>query len=1238
MERVNALSFFAKYVDLSLEPVELSSCESRFAKLRSEFEKGEAIRQGLEYELATARQQFSKERMALEEEKANSFRIQEHFKAQIEELHRKIYSIEEHFQTTQFSWQDAQKAFEKDLKDRDHAVEAYKKEQETLMSERNKLEALIQKQNVIISELQQKLHQSDREKDHHMDTLRRHKSDLGFSLEREERLKHELEAANQRVKTLEGNIEAERAAHLESKFNSEIIQLRIRDLEGSLQVEKASQAQTASDLDLIKTQFKEVETAYIREKGTAQDLSARLQALEEESSYMINEFKAEIEKKNKQIMDLSGKLKTSEESFVAVEQDLAVTKKHQFSLEEAYGRIVRDLQTLLDSCNVSSHGVSGTCSDKSKSAGPAVLEALRETLVDYQNKLDSTCNELETKKRGCAKMAEELESSKQMIQSLYKNLQCTQSQQGVYEKELLRMSAICVEKESQIAHLQTELVKAQDAWEKEKRRGSESDSEIQKMTKAFQKDKEEKLSFLHCLYQRLVAGCVLIKQPECMLDNFSWPELCLVLQENVDVLISDLNRANEKLSNLEDVCKNKADVLRDLQQSHEGSLKKLSEHWKAEQHSWQKQNRDLEEHYSALLRELHARAQKFQRHAEKSKDKFTISEKTKDQMALENVHLKNLLINTEKDHKSLLAACALMAGALYPLYSRTCSLAAQRNFLQDQMNTYVDVQNEIRMLVQALSDNELKKKRRRNHSRCMRSVFRRGVIVVLAINRLQRLGGSSGSLFTWMDGIKQGPRILVCPGGALSRHRISGPEDKQMHCKEAWKWLTNTDLLSAVVSAMSELTALLNKKDSISGSPEQIIDAAKNCFSRLMNKLDEHIETTDSSIVIYPDSLLHKLACGLHRINFQKSHLDLKSTTPIMKCLSALKKQVLAFTQRLHTAELERRSLRQELSDINQKYSKPSSKEQIQPSQESKVVSYQKFRTVFDELNNALGREQEAQILLNEQSQQMLALNYKIELHSQEEVEKEQTLSEAIQSLSEAKIELRRRDQSLRQQNRQLTQLEQDKRRLEQSICIAESALRVASKDKEALLNYMISVAATFQQIKDQSSLSRTASRVDFTFQLPKLTHTLFDLEGYMGGAEFTACQNMIGYFLDIYQIAYSKTSALEREIASYQKHIAALKSELQTACLRDTKELSAVQFDARCLPYSRAEFPWERGIPDFLPLQPELDLSHSHMNSNYVNGTSFKPIENASVTDLELMTMQELPNKTELFSLKTAT
>lgn len=57
-----------------------------------------------------------------------------------------------------------------------------------------------------------------------------------------------------------------------------------------------------------------------------------------------------------------------------------------------------------------------------------------------------------------------------------------------------------------------------------------------------------RLAFLHCVYQRLLVGCVLLHQPQCMLGNFTWKELCDVINEQVDQLKSDLKNAKEKAS------------------------------------------------------------------------------------------------------------------------------------------------------------------------------------------------------------------------------------------------------------------------------------------------------------------------------------------------------------------------------------------------------------------------------------------------------------------------------------------------------------------------------------------------------------------------------------------------------------------------------------------------------------------------------------------------------------------
>lgn len=59
--------------------------------------------------------------------------------------------------------------------------------------------------------------------------------------------------------------------------------------------------------------------------------------------------------------------------------------------------------------------------------------------------------------------------------------------------------------------------------------------------------RQARLSFLHCLYQRLLAGCVLIHHPQSILGEFTWQDLCDVITQQVDQLTSDLLKANSEV-------------------------------------------------------------------------------------------------------------------------------------------------------------------------------------------------------------------------------------------------------------------------------------------------------------------------------------------------------------------------------------------------------------------------------------------------------------------------------------------------------------------------------------------------------------------------------------------------------------------------------------------------------------------------------------------------------------------
>ncbi|XP_029140704.1 coiled-coil domain-containing protein 171 [Protobothrops mucrosquamatus] len=1236
---------------------ELSNYESQIAKLRAEVEKGEAVRQSLEYELAVARKEVGIERYSSEEKLGGANKQIEQLQETIRALQQKLNEAEKTFHFNKCQWDEKQRRFINELSEKELIIGTCHAEYETLLKERMRLDDILketlecqkEQKNVIESEIikvaeeefrcqaehweserselqfllqeststvqnvHKKVQELEREHCGCSEALKRQASELQFGVEREARLRKELELAMARVKKLEENIEAERAAHLESKFNSEIIQLRIRDLEGALQVEKASQAEAVSDLEMFKGKFREVENAYEREKRNAHDSLEKFDMLEREYLAANKHLNEEIEEKKKVIKDLSETLQDNEKSYKELQAELFLTRKRQAFLAETCENNVRELESLLDCFTMSSQWTAGIHKDKDKPPSfTLVLETLRCTLTDYQNKQEEASNELEKMTVLSEKMAKELEASQHQLRSQTQELQVTHDSLTGTKKELNNLQTKCADRESLIATLKMELQNVLHCLEKEKACCTEYKNEIQKLTQAYEKDTEEKLTFLHTLYQHLVAGCVLIKKSEGILDKFSWSELCTVLQENVDTLILDLNKANEKVSHLEYVCKNKSDTMKEIQQTQEDTLKKFAEQMKAQESCWLKQKNDLEQQYSGLLGEVHTRAQKYQDMAEKAKDKFSAIEKVQEQLLLENSHLKALLTQTQKEHRSLLAACALLAGALYPLYGRSCALSTQRDVLQDQVNTCDIFKQEIRTLASALCETEERKQsnskvKKKKHSRSWIHLFRKSVIAVLAAHRLQILGQSCSSLFSWVDDVREGIGIPVCIGDSKDVHNLSRQQKEQIRCLQAFSWFTSCELLTAVLSSMAELQEVISKADMKSWlSGHLLTNAARNSFSRLMEKLCTVMEVTpvDSSrsmTYAEKDSLVQRLARGLHKINAQTLEARITDRTPATKTIASLQKQIFEFTQRLHTAEVERRSLRLELTEFKRNLNEMkkeadkahSLQEQLYVFKQSKLITHERFESACEELNNALLREQQAQMLLKEQAQQLQELQFKLELHSSEEADKNQTLSDAVKSLSEAKMELRRKDQSLRQLNRHLTQLEQDKRRLEQSIHDAESALRMAAKDKELIVSHMKSVESIFQNVRDQISLSwTTASRNDFALQLPKLHLETFAMEGLKGGLEVIAFQAMIIGFIDVYQFACSRVSALEREITSHRHHIATLKSELQTACLRENESLHSDSRNASSILTVSSSLPQlDQGcLPGFLPLKSDSD------------------------------------------------
>ncbi|NWV37938.1 CC171 protein, partial [Grantiella picta] len=298
------------------------------------------------------------------------------------------------------------------------------------------------------------------------------------------------------------------------------------------------------------------------------------------------------------------------------------------------------------------------------------------------------------------------------------------------------------------------------------------------------------------------------------LEGLPWTEFCAHLRENVEALIVNFHRAQDKIAQLEHICKQKTDTMREMQQNQEEVFEQISDQLKIQEHYWQKEKKHLEMQYANLLEEANARAQECEDTVERDRQKLSGLEKSYERLTNENNSVKNTLANIQRERSSLLAACALLAGALFPLYIRMCSMSFQRNLLQDQANSHELVNQKIGTIILALPTNEEsnpdEERLRQRRAKHLVFVFRRAVIVVLAVNRLRALGRNSCSLFTWRQSSRGNAGIPVCVGESKGRRNVSSVEEEGVSCVEALDWLTSSNLYSAIISSISELQDVLN--------------------------------------------------------------------------------------------------------------------------------------------------------------------------------------------------------------------------------------------------------------------------------------------------------------------------------------------------------------------------------------------------------------------------------------------
>ncbi|XP_046724967.1 coiled-coil domain-containing protein 171 isoform X3 [Silurus meridionalis] len=1135
---------------------EVSGFEAQLTRCRALLEKGEAQRQTLEYELAVVKRDAAAQNSRSEDKIADLIKHNQQLEGLSAELRQRGSDLQKALEITQQARYDDERSLQVELRERDHLIHSISTERELLQEENTRLHTLLQEHKDTLQKLKDRMEGIQRDRERDTEELKMKTCELRKSMEREEELRTEVETVNKRVKALEKCVESERAAHMEFKVNAEVIQIRLRDMEAAQSVEKRNQAEVVSSLELLKHKFGEVERAHTQERERADNTQHTLTRVELEYQNTKANLIGQLEREKAVSSDRIGQLeKEKAESAKLIGQ----LEKEKVESAKLIGQLKREkaesakLIGQLEREKAESAKLIGQL-EKEKAESAKLIGQLEREKAESAKLI----GQLEREKAESAKRIGQLEREKAESVKLIGQLEKEKAESAKLSVRLQEQKRVQMEREHELNLVQERLVFLEETYHgllKEleqllhhhhhqgaspisctgdqrnhstlmdilKRVLHRYHTELKDLVKVIDalnkenKDKEEiitdqrrriqeKLAFLHSLYQRLLTGGVLVASPQSMMGSFSWAELSIMLQEQADVLTSDLHSANQRITFLESVCEGK-----------EAALTSVCEQLKQREETWIKQREELDTQHTHLINELHTRAQDLQSRLDHTVKCLHGSERAHSILQQEVSRLQELVRVCRRDNASLLAACALLAGCVSSLRGRVCALLQQKAVLKRGVCDAQSLRQEVGALLRALADPGVQ-----GQSKVTRGVwrFRVHVIGVMAALRLRTLCRNTHTL------------LRAAGGVCVSELRLSNTHtQEEEENQRVMKMLTSSQLCVILHSCMQELQTELQRTTE---SSVCVAAAARSSFTKLMEKV-----LPESEWGCYGDMglLARQLGHGLNNLR-KMHHVPLRhDSNKIM--VSALQQHFLEFTQRLHTAEVERRDLRIKLSHIKRR----NTHTEMKDSTHTASVSLAQFRGVCEELSSALRREQQAQTLLHEQATQLQELGITMETHTSEQLEKDHTLAQAVQSLADAKVELKKKDQTLRLLGKQLNQSQQEKQELQQVTKRAENTLYMAARSKECVLSYLVSVERRMKELKDQLLLSHsTFSRDDLTLHLPTM-HQDLQLDG--GGAEMKACQALVCSFTDVYELVCSKMECLEREISSYQSHISAQKAEL---------------------------------------------------------------------------------------------
>jgi len=339
-------------------------------------------------------------------------------------------------------------------------------------------------------------------------------------------------------------------------------------------------------------------------------------------------------------------------------------------------------------------------------------------------------------------------------------------------------------------------------------------------------------------------------------------------------------------------------------------------------------------------------------------------------------------------------------------------------------------------------------------------------------------------------------------------------------------------------------------------------------------------------------SLAVLLGRGLSRILCTYKHIPTQYYT-VEHTTSFMNKSILTFTSRLHESEVDRKTLRNNceryklernkikeewhMSEKNYKNKLRSLEHEV----ESRGQNKDELNGVCNDLNDALTREDELQMLFEQQTQQIQNMNQRIESYEQSLQTKDVELTDTLKALLDSRDHIKRQEISISNLKQANINDYTEKEKLLKVMNDRDTQLGQINKEREVISRLFYDITTYLKQ--PATGLTPDGILRQMNAILPEFDEAINNVGT---SPEIELCRNAMKVLVDSQQKTLqqvwnlkaekqsmrSKMVVLEDDINAHRSHVHRLKHQITQVCQQDvqqTKFTSPTHDDHNFIPLS---------------------------------------------------------------------